>query len=58
MQTSYFLSRANLLPAVKPGMALWRERLFISMARNASSATGFFHLPTNRVVEIGTQIEL
>jgi KUP system potassium uptake protein len=58
MQTSYFLSRANLLPAVKPGMALWRERLFIGMARNASSATGFFHLPTNRVVEIGTQIEL
>lgn len=58
MQTSYFLSRATLLPAVKPGMALWRERLFISMARNASSATGFFHLPTNRVVEIGTQIEL
>jgi KUP system potassium uptake protein len=58
MQTSYFLSRAALLPAIKPGMALWRERLFIGMARNASSATCFFHLPTNRVVEIGTQIEL
>ncbi|MFZ5537720.1 MAG: potassium transporter Kup [Pseudomonadota bacterium] len=58
MQTSYFLSRQTLLPAANPGMALWRERLFISMARNAAGATGFFHLPTNRVVEIGTQIEL
>ena len=58
MQTSYFLSRLTLLPAIEPGMALWRERLFISMARNAASAPDFFRLPSNRVVEIGTQIEL
>jgi KUP system potassium uptake protein len=39
-------------------MALWREKLFAAMSRNAASATDFFHIPTNRVVELGTQIEI
>jgi KUP system potassium uptake protein len=39
-------------------MALWRERLFAVMARNASSATAFFHIPPDRVVELGIQVEL
>ena len=58
METSFFLSRETLIPTVAPGMALWRERLFASMARNAGAAMAFFKIPTNRVVELGTQIEL
>jgi KUP system potassium uptake protein len=58
MQTSFFLSRETLIPTRMPGMALWRERLFVSMARNAGSAMSFFKIPTNRVVELGTQVEL
>lgn len=58
METSFFLSRETLIPTVAPGMALWREKLFVSMARNAGSATAYFKIPTNRVVELGTQIEL
>jgi len=56
--TSYFLGRETLLPTALPGMALWRERLFAVMARNASSATAFFHIPPDRVVELGIQVEL
>ena len=58
METSFFLSRETLIATVAPGMALWREKLFVSMARNAGSATAYFKIPTNRVVELGTQIEL
>ncbi len=58
METSFFLSRETLIATKMPGMALWRERLFVSMARNGSSATAFFHIPTNRVIELGTQVEL
>ncbi|CAK0775426.1 K(+):H(+) symporter Kup [Gammaproteobacteria bacterium] len=58
MTTSYFLSRETLIPTFRPGMALWREHLFATMARNAGSATDFLHLPTNRVVELGAQVEL
>jgi KUP system potassium uptake protein len=58
METSYFLSRETLIPTVAPGMALWREKLFVTMARNSGSATAYFKLPTNRVVELGTQIEI
>ncbi|MGH8644530.1 MAG: potassium transporter Kup [Gammaproteobacteria bacterium] len=57
METSFFLSRETLIPTTLPGMALWREKLFVSMARNAGSATAYFGIPTNRVVELGTQIE-
>jgi KUP system potassium uptake protein len=58
MKTSFFLSRQTLLPADKPGMAIWRERLFSWMMRNAASAMEFFRLPTNRVVELGSQLEI
>jgi len=58
METSFFLSRQTLVPTQAPGMALWREKLFAAMSRNAASATAFFKIPTNRVVELGTRIEL
>ena len=58
MDTSFFLSRERLIPRVEGGMAPWREMLFVAMSRNAASATDFFQIPTNRVVELGTQIEL
>jgi len=58
METSFFVSRETLIASVAPGMALWRERLFVSMSKLAVKATDFFHIPTNRVVELGTQVEL
>lgn len=58
MDTTFFLGRETLIASRKPGMALWRERLFSVMSRNARTATSFFHLPPNRVVELGAQIEL
>jgi KUP system potassium uptake protein len=58
METSFFLSRQTLVPISGEGMPLWREKLFAAMARNASSATVFFNIPANRVVELGTRIEI
>nr|WP_258044734.1 potassium transporter Kup [Sphingomonas citricola] len=58
METSFFLSRQTLLASERPGMAVWREKLFAWMLRNAESAMEFFRLPTNRVVELGSQIEI
>jgi KUP system potassium uptake protein len=58
METSFFLSRETVVPTVKAGMALWRERLFATMARNAGSAAAYFRLPPNRVIELGTQVEI
>ncbi len=58
MDTSFFLSRQTLLPSERPGMMLWREKLFAWMLRNAESAMEFFRLPTNRVVELGSQVEI
>jgi KUP system potassium uptake protein len=58
MDTSFFVSRETLIPSVAPGMAMWRERLFVAMSKMAVKATDFFHVPTNRVVELGTQVEL
>jgi len=46
------------VPSAVPGMMLWRERLFAVMNQNATPAHEFFHIPTNRVVELGTQIEI
>ncbi|MDA8093896.1 MAG: potassium transporter Kup [Betaproteobacteria bacterium] len=57
-QTSFFLTRETLVPTVAARMAFWREKLFVMLARNNASATAFFGIPTNRVVELGTQIEL
>ena len=58
MDTSFFLARQTLIASARPGMALWRERLFSWMLRNAVSAMEFFKLPTNRVVELGSQVEI
>lgn len=59
MEVSYFLSREKVVPVGGGiGMALWRDRLFAAMARNAGSITDFFEIPTNRVVELGTQVEI
>ena len=58
MDTSFFLARQTLLPSSKPGMSIWREKLFAWMLRNAESAMEFFRLPTNRVVELGSQVEI
>ncbi|MDQ3077415.1 MAG: KUP/HAK/KT family potassium transporter, partial [Pseudomonadota bacterium] len=58
MDTSFFLARQTLLVSSRPGMAVWRERLFAWMLRNAESAMEFFKLPTNRVVELGSQVEI
>ncbi len=58
METSFFLARQTLLPSSRPGMAIWREKLFAWMLRNAESAMEFFRLPTNRVVELGSQVEI
>jgi KUP system potassium uptake protein len=58
MTTSFFMSRQTIVPTQARGMALWREKLFAAMSRNAGSATDFFRIPTNRVVELGTQIEI
>ena len=58
MKTSFFLSRQTLIAAKNPGMAVWREKLFAWMLRNAASAMEFFRLPSNRVVELGSQVEI
>jgi len=58
MKTSFFLSRQTLLTAEKPGMAIWREKLFAWMMRNSATPMEFFQLPTNRVVELGSQVEI
>jgi KUP system potassium uptake protein len=56
MSTSFFLSRRSLKPSPRGGMPLWLDRIFIALARNATDATEYFHIPTGRVVEIGTQV--
>jgi KUP system potassium uptake protein len=58
MTTSYFLGRETLIPTRQPGMAIWREHLFAWMMRNASSASTYFSLPANQVIELGAQVEL
>jgi KUP system potassium uptake protein len=58
MQTSYFLSRDIVIPTLGGGMPLWREKLFASMHRNATAAADFLNLPANRVVELGSKVEI
>jgi KUP system potassium uptake protein len=60
MTTSFFLSRETVVPVAgkEGGMALWRERLFAAMARNAGNAADYFKLPANRVIELGTKVEI
>ena len=58
MDVSYFLGRERIIATPKPGMAIWREKLFGWMSRNARPATSFFCLPPDQVVELGAQVEL
>lgn len=55
---TFFLSRVNSLATPKPGMALWRERLFVFLSRNSQRASSFFHIPAEQVVEIGVVVEI
>lgn len=57
-ETTYFLGRETIIASKRPGMALWREKLFSIIAQNATSATAYFCLPPDRVVEMGEQIEI
>ena len=56
--TTYFLGRETIIVTRRKGMAIWREKLFVLMARNAIRATAFFRLPPERVVELGVQVEM
>ena len=56
MSTSFFLSRRSIRASARSGMALWQDKLFIGLARSANDATSYFQIPTDRVVEIGTQV--
>lgn len=58
LETSFFLSRQTLIAAKSPGMPIWREKLFAWMLRNSESAMEYFRLPTNRVVELGSQVAI
>ena len=58
MSTSFFLSRRTLRMAARSGMPRWQDRLFIEIARGANDATDYFQIPTDRVVEIGTQVAI
>ena len=58
LETSYFIGRETLIPRLGSEMAFWREKLFVAMFRNGGSATAFFNIPSNRVVELGTQVVL
>ncbi|HEY4145908.1 potassium transporter Kup [Pinirhizobacter sp.] len=59
MDTTFFLSRETIVADVRrPGMALWRDKLFAFMARNALPATAFFQIPGNRLIELGAQVEI
>ncbi len=56
--TSFFLAHDTIVPSNLPGMAIWRERLFPWMMQNAAKPSDFFKIPPNRVVELGTKIEI
>ena len=58
MSTSFFISRALIVSSPNPGMARWREQLFIALSRNAMNVADFFKIPANRVIEMGTRIEI
>jgi KUP system potassium uptake protein len=58
METSFFIARQTVIATVGSGMALWRESLYAAMARNARDAADYFRIPPNRVIEVGTQVEI
>ena len=58
LETSFFASRETVIPTPGKGMALWRERLFAVMTRNSGSIVEYFSIPPNRVIELGTRVEI
>ena len=58
MDTTFFLSRENVIASAGRGMPIWRDKLFAFLTRNASPATAFFRIPGNRMIELGTQVEI
>ena len=58
MDTTYFASRETVVARAHSGMAIWRDKLFAVMHRNAAPATNFFRIPGNRLVELGAQVEI
>ena len=58
MSTSFFLSRRSVRLDARSGMPPWQDQISILLARNADDASSYFHLPTDRVVEIGTQVSV
>ncbi|MEB0138068.1 MULTISPECIES: potassium transporter Kup [unclassified Undibacterium] len=58
METSYFIARQTIVSKPGSGMALWREWLFVLMSRNARDAADYYRIPTNRVIEVGSQVEI
>lgn len=58
METSFFIARDTIIPSAIPGMAIWREKLFAWMFQNAAKPSDFFQIPANRVVELGSKIEI
>jgi KUP system potassium uptake protein len=58
METSFFIARQTVISAPGGGMAPWREHLYVAMSRNARGAADYYQIPTNRVIELGTQVEI
>ncbi|WP_408057903.1 potassium transporter Kup [Undibacterium rugosum] len=58
METSYFISRQTIISSPGSGMAAWREGLFVAMSRNARDAADYYQIPSNRVIEVGAQVEI
>jgi KUP system potassium uptake protein len=58
LSTSYFISRQTIVPTFGEGMSIWRERIFAAMSRNARGAADYYQIPSNRVIELGTQVEI
>jgi KUP system potassium uptake protein len=58
METSFFIARQTVISAPGSGMATWREHLFVTMSRNARGAADYYQIPPNRVIELGTQVEI
>lgn len=58
METSFFISRQTVVPTIGAGMALWRESIFAMMSRNARDAADYYRIPANRVIELGTKLEI
>jgi len=58
METSFFVARQTIIATPGKGMAMWREKLFVTMSRNARNAADYYQIPANRVIELGTQVEI